>query len=161
MGKQILVAMSNEDEQEFLSFLNSGNNIVLIETFAETEELLWKSNFTKEVVGHFNYYIWNNKFLWEPQYKRSVNGQYYISNTKDAPLIRFSRSIIDSNNYGRIYWAKDFAAPNGLNYDVDVFEQWYDQIVKWVKKKSGGKLNDGRITYFLPKAWELYNKSNI
>ncbi len=156
MGKQTAIAMEYDDELMLLAFLNTNANITLIETFSESIDTLWKSNFEKEFPGHHTYYIWNKAFSWQPQYKQALTGKYYICNTNDAPLIEFSRSNVKENKYGRIYWAKTFSAPNGLDYDIDKFSKWYDDIVKWIKKNSTGKVKACWITYFLPHAWNLY-----
>jgi hypothetical protein len=162
MGKQIATVMEREDEVRFLNFLKESSDIVLIEAFADTPESLWKNEFEPELRGHFNYYIYNKDFYWEPEYKQTINkDKFYISNKGDAPLIEISRSKgFEINDTGRIYWAKNFAAPCGLHYDVDKFSRWYDYIVKWVKKNSGGKVkySSNSITYYLPCAWELYLK---
>jgi hypothetical protein len=168
MGKQIQVALTNEDKQLFLSFLKETADIVLLESFAKTKEGLWKDTFEKAIAGHGSYHIWNKEFPWIPEYDQvgekaydpNMIGWYYVPNKGDAPLIQFSRSFdIANGKHGRIYWAKDFAAPNGLNYDIEKFSKWYDSVVKWIRKNAIGKVKDGSINiYYLSSAWHLYNK---
>lgn len=154
MGRQIQVALTYEDEQLFLSFLKEASEIVLLESFAPTKEGLWKELFEQQVQGHWTYRIWNKEFPWEPEYGQSTSGTYYVSNKGAAPLIEFTRSDIGQGKYGRIYWAKYFSAPNGLDYDVDKFSKWYDSVVKWIRKSAEHKMKNGSVnTYFLPNAW--------
>ena len=160
MGKQIAVVLAHEDEVNFLNYLKSCADIILIESKADTKELLYKNDFEKEFRNHYIYCIWNREFQWQPVYKQDIYGKYYISNESDAPLIQYSRSNIEKGNYGRLYWAKYFAAPSGLNYDVDKFNKWYEQIIRWIKKNAAGKVKEAWITYFLPSAWDLYNEIN-
>jgi len=160
MGKQIAVVLAYDDEVKFLNYLKSCADITLIESKADTKELLYKSDFEKEFNNHFVYYIWNKAFQWQPIYEQDIYGKYYISNISEAPLIEYMRSNIEKENYGRLYWSKYFAAPNGLNYDVEKFNKWYEQIVRWIKKNAEGTVKDAWITYFLPSAWHLYNKGN-
>lgn len=122
--------------------------------------MLYKSDFEEEFRNHWFYYIWNKEFQWQPIYEQDVRGKYYISNISDAPLIEYIRSNIEKEKYGRLYWAKYFSAPNGLNYDVEKFNKWYEQIVGWIKKNAAGKVKNAWITYFLPSAWDLYNGGN-
>lgn len=159
MGRQIAVVMTYEDEQNFLSFLKEEREIILFESYAETKESLWTLNFEQELTGHYVYNIWNKEFNWIPQYKKSVYDKFYVSNDNDAPIIEYTRSNIYKNDFGRIYWAKDFTAPDGLVYDVEKFECWYEQIVRWIKKNSKGKIKSAWITYFLPHAWDEYTNS--
>ncbi len=165
MGRQIAVALTQPDEEEFLAFLHQADDIVLFESFAKTSEALWQTSFAKELHGHWSYMIWNKAFVWRPEYKLTTraevperNGLYYVSNTGDAPLIEFMRSDLQRAKYGRVYWAKYFSAPNGLTYDVDKFSEWYDSVVRWIKRQTAGKLKRNWITYFLQDAWRVYNE---
>ena len=96
-----------------------------------------------------------------PEYKQTIHDNFYVCNTNIAPIIKFSRSNLSNNQFGRIYWGKDFSAPDGLNYDIENFNKWYEQIVRWVKKNSPGKIRGGWITYCLPKAWEYLCDQSI
>ncbi len=167
MGRQILTATTPTDEELFLTFLRQTADIVLIESFARTKQDLWQDNFAKELAGHWRYYIWNRAFPWRPEYGRTHvpehqerHGLYYVANKNDAPVIEFVRSSVDQENFGRIYWAKNFAAPMGLHYDVAKFTEWYESIVRWVRKNTAGKIKNGRVTHFLPGAWRIYTRKN-
>jgi hypothetical protein len=108
------------------------------------------------LTGHWTYGVWNTNFPFEFKYCHTnesvIPRQYYIENSGIAPVIEFSRSNVRSGKYGRIYWAKYFSAPRALSYDVDEFSQWFDLIVKWVRKNAAGKLKEPWTTYFLPGA---------
>ena len=164
MGRQIAVAMTQPDEELFLAFLHQAGEIVLFESFAKTSEDLWQTSFAQEFRGHWTYHIWNTAFIWQPEYKQTRaelperNGLYYVSNKGDAPLIEFTRSDLHRAKYGRVYWAKYFSAPNGLTYGVETFSDWYDSIVRWIKRQTAGKLKRNWVTYFLPDAWRVYNE---
>lgn len=162
MGKQIAIAATKKDEKMLLTFLRSTAEIRLIETFAPTVDKLWVDKFSSQMTGHWDYYIWNTRFNWQPEYgevgktasdKKQI-GAVYVSNAFTAPLLEFSRSDVGSQQYGRLYWAKDFSAPNGLDYDVNEFSQWWDKIIRWVRKSSSGKEVDAWTTWFLPDAWD-------
>jgi hypothetical protein len=80
-------------------------------------------------------------------------GWYYIRDKWTAPAIEFSRSNLENEQYGRIYWAKHFMAPNGLDYDVEAFSKWFDKVVRWVRKHGKRPINSAYKPYFLPDAW--------
>jgi hypothetical protein len=161
MGKQTPVGATQEDEQLLLSFLRGRASITLIECQARTAEDLWVQSFAPELPFHWQYYIWNQEFPWTPEYGRvdhpkadpSTRGLYYVANLHTAPVIEFVRSDFAKKRFGRIYWSKDFAAPNGLAYDVVAFDEWYQTIARWIRKQ-GKRLKVGhQEAYFLPSAY--------
>ena len=74
---------------------------------------------------------------------------------KDMILIEYDHHNFSDKRgiKGRIYWAKFFAAPKGLCYDVEGFTKWYDRVVRWIRKE-GRQIEKGSYnTYYLPDAW--------
>lgn len=169
MGKQIAIAATKKDEGLLLKFLRETAQIRIIESFAPTVDKLWVENFSPQMTGHWQYDIWNTRFQWQPEYGVVGKNAYekkrvswvYIADSSNAPVLSFSRSRVDSQKYGRLYWAKDFAAPNGLEYDVNEFSQWWDKIIRWVRKTSPGKEVDAWTTWFLPDAWDKRKINDI
>jgi hypothetical protein len=139
MGRQIAVVATEQDEQEFLAFLRSTAETAIFESVAPNTDALWVDAFAEEKAGHWQYRIWNKAFPWVPAYGQvregSTRGWYYVSNWTDAPVIELDRCGL-SRRFGRIYWAKDFAAPSGLAYNVGQFDNWFSTIVKWVRKEG-------------------------
>jgi hypothetical protein len=142
MGRQVVVALSDSDEVEFLHFLRQSADIQLFESFASTESELRVDAFGTRA-GHWSYTIWNRAFPWEPVVAQtrqdladpSRRGLFYIANKSDAPLLEYSRhSLEPSGPDGRLYWSKYFAAPKGLAYNVVAFEQWYESVVRWLRR---------------------------
>ncbi len=166
MGRQIAIALSQVDEAAFLGFLRSRGDIQLFTGSAPSPPEIWVESFAPELAGHWGYRIWNRQFPWEPVYGRVTSdpyklgrlGWYYVANYTDAPVIEFLRSDVAQAKYGRLYWAKYFAAPNGLAYDVEAFSAWYDSIVRWIKKNAVGKVKDAGVTWFLPDAWRIHTE---
>jgi len=166
MGRQIAIGATINDEAHLLSFLRGTAEIRLIEIHAPTEQELWVDSFSPQLADHYCYYIWNTCFPWRPEYGKVGENAYsperigwsYVSNASDAPLIEFSRSDILNQRYGRLYWAKDFAAPDGLTYDVHEFSKWWNTFIRWVKKTAAGKKTDTWTTWFLPDAWQQLRK---
>lgn len=142
MGRQIQLLMSIEDEADLLSFLRSTCELQIFESFAPSTEALWVENFAPSFEGHWSYRIWNKAFAWNPEYgsvgENSHNPEHigwrYISNLGTAPVLEVTRSRPDLSESGRLYWARNFSEPKGLNYDVDEFSRWIDKIWYWVRK---------------------------
>ena len=129
MGKQTAVAMTEKDEDIFLQFLRSLSEIRLLQSSAPTQETIWIDHFSPREQGFWKYYIWNTSFPWQPQFGQVTKdrsgkqqGWYFIANSSEVPIIEYFRHNFSNRpgyGYGRVYWAKYFAAPNGLSYDVD------------------------------------------
>ncbi len=158
MGKQTHIVATLEDEEGFFRFVRETADVALFESHAPTIETLWKRSLEAERRGHFQYFIWNKAFPWTPEYaltefQAHSTRLYYVTNKGDAPLVEFDRCGFHPIRQGRIYWSKDFSAPNGLDYDVASFSRWYDSLVRWIRKR-GQKLSAGAYEpYYLPDAW--------
>lgn len=158
MGKQLFVRATFNDEKKMISYLKSIADIKLIGHFVESEQDLFRDDLEIGFSDYAGmYYIWNMKFAWDFEIKKTNDGGYYVSDS-EAPVIQYSRRDGNSGGDGRIYWSKYFAAPNGLMYDVEAFDLWYETVAKWIRKNSAGKLGQGRPTYYLPEAWEELQK---
>jgi len=132
MGRQIAVKLSREKEKEFSEFLKE-KNCVIIANWSEKKRI----NVLKDIPQDGPYlrvlHIWNRDFSFNPsfvkikkEYKRSKYNYGFMSFGK--PLIEYSRKPIY-----RIYWEKYFTT-NNPNYNVEEFEKWYNEVVKWIKK---------------------------
>jgi len=160
------LAATAVDEAQFLSFLQDSAEIALIDYFAPTIDDLWPSAFATSLSNHWSYSIWNTRFPWTPDYAQvgtdayhqTQVGWYYVANLATAPVIEFTRSDVQRQQYGRIYWAKNAAAPDGLDYDVQQFEAWYKVVVGWVRKHGRKVIQGAYQPYFLPDAWIYYHQ---
>jgi len=133
--------MAREDEESFLRFLREGASIQLFESFMPMSAELAVANFADEMSGHWLYRIWNQSFPWTPQYGTvgpraedpNMVGWAYLSNASTAPLLELSRSDPSHRRAGRLYWARNVSAPDGLDYDADAFSRWVDTIWAWCR----------------------------
>jgi hypothetical protein len=81
-------------------------------------------------------------------------GWSFLGNSSTGPLLEYSRhNFNDRHGAGRVYWAKHFAAPKALGYDVDAFSRWFDQVVRWIRKHGRQKQRAAYEPYFLADAW--------
>jgi hypothetical protein len=165
MGRQTAVALSEEDEREFLNFLRADADVRIYRWAAVTPEFLTVSTFPPRGPREWSYRLWNTAFAWEPEYDQwqpqivedpELASKFHLKNVAGAPLLEYSRHNFDSHRlsvYGRIYWNTDFEIDRGPAYDTVAFGHWYDHVVPWLRKKG----NKVQITkrwcqYWLPGA---------
>jgi hypothetical protein len=161
LGRQIQILMNRDDERTFLEFLRGTAPIQLYDRFAPISDALGVDDFADEPTGHSGYLAHNQTFPWVPEYgkvrPRSVDPDKidwaYISNAGQAPFLEIDRSL--RGKPGRLYWARDFSAPNGLAYDAEAFSKWVDRVWRWCRA-NGRKLsaNDPSAPYIFPGAME-------
>jgi hypothetical protein len=156
MGRQIALIATPHDERNLLDFIRSSAPIRIFRTVAHTQAELWVEKFDPSGPYAWQYRIWNTDFPWTPTYGQ-VNadvpghgGWFFVRNFSVGPVIEYSRANTTRQQPGRLYWAKAFSATEPLQYDTVKFANWYEQIVKWVRKN--GKKDGNQGAYVLPNA---------
>jgi hypothetical protein len=171
MGRQLQLATTTKDEVELLRFISRFSPIRVLQCQAHSIEELWFDDWeTREIeLPGFarSFDIWPQKFAWSPEYRQTGGpdcrpehaGQFYVANAHTAPVFQFTRSFLHEHSYGRIYWARDFSAPDGLDYDTEAFARLTDSVWRWIRKVSH-RSPDARThsPYFLPDAWSRYGR---
>lgn len=143
-------------------FYISEIQILKADASSASKDAFMIDDFSKDHENDFIYYIWNKSFPWNFEFSqtktnRTEQNLYYIKNIFEAPCIEYSRhNFNEKQNYGRLYWSKNFAVINLLQYDIMKFDQWYNQIIQWVKKNGKQKYKGKLNTYYLSDAWKLY-----
>jgi hypothetical protein len=166
MGRQLQLATTQRDATDLLRFVGSLGPIRVFQSFGHSIGELWVDDWeTRELPRDF--YIWPQAFAWAPAYAQTGGpkcppertGIFYIANAHPAPVLEFSGSILEQGRYGRIYWAGDFSAPNGLGYDAEAFARLTDSVWRWIRK-VGRRLPRAKAysPYFLPDAWSRHGK---
>jgi hypothetical protein len=147
-ARQIAVAMTESDEKTFLAFLRTTADIEIFASTAPTREELCLADLPERSTGQTQFFFWNKKFAWEPEYSRNMVGSFYVLDIARAPVIEYKRDPLSysSNDIGRLYWSKGIT-PGGpyefksapYAYDATAFAKWYESVVSWVKKNSNSK----------------------
>lgn len=165
MGRQLQLATTDTDEVELLRFISSLAPIRVFQSSARSIAELWIDEWQTRKIPAALIRIWPQTFPWSPEYRQTGGpdcrpedaGQFYIANDHDAPVLEFSRSFLDRVDYGRIYWARNFSAPNRLDYDEEAFARLTDSVWRWIRKVSHRLPDDKKHSpYFLPDAWSRY-----
>lgn len=168
MGKQVPIAMTEQDEVEFLAFLRTTADIRVFRHSAPTVELLSVDDLSQKDQECWQFFVWNTAFPWQPSFAQvsadapviERRGWAYIRNTGTAPVLEYVRhNFSDGGVEGRVYWAKFFVAPNGLSYDVAAFERWYDSVARWLRKHGRRPKSEQHAPYFFPNALALRGKA--
>jgi len=124
--------------------------------------LLEISGFPARGRDEWQYFIANENFPWSPELGRvradapvvEHRGWYYIADTSSAPIIEYSRHNFEvRHSHGRVYWAKGFASSNYPSYDLEAFDQWYQRVVRWLRKNGRRISKDPHSVYYFPGAW--------
>lgn len=162
MGRQTAVALSEDDERSFLTFLRRDADIRLFRRSAPSPELLLVENFPPRASGESVFTIWNTGFPWKPGYAQWQEApfrkpDFYLKNTAGAALLEYSRHALDNPSphvFGRIYWNTDFAIYSGPNYDKQAFGRWYTRVVRWLRLNGNRvQITKSWYQYWLPDAW--------
>ena len=154
MGRQIQIFTTALDNDLFRDYLKSKYDCLFFQSFSPSQETLYVDSFNETHRPDSTIYIQFKSFGWEPVYAQTSTKErlYYIINKSKAPIIEFSKTNWERNTHGRLYWTKFFLGDP--DYDVVRFESIYNEVIKWVKKNSGGHLKvSGGNHYFFPDAW--------
>jgi hypothetical protein len=163
MGRQLPIVATPSDERELLSFMRILSPIRVYVSFAEAVDSLWIDDWEQRDIEGCGFNVWLRAFRWVPEYKQtggpgcpeSRRGLWYVSNGNGSPVIEVSRPLPDTDHCGRVYWARDFSAPDGLAYDSAAFAKQVDRIWHWIRRTGRRRLSGGKQDgpYYLPDAW--------
>lgn len=162
MGRQLPLATTPADALLLVTAIHDFSPCRLFMHHAATPDDLWIEAWDVDTLGGAgSFMIWPTGFHWTPRFSQTggphcpanERGFWYIANNQTAPVLEFTGSDLSAKRYGRLYWAKDFAAPEGLAYDVPAFSQLVDRVFGWIRK-VGRKLPGNKYSpYYLPDAW--------
>jgi hypothetical protein len=126
-------------------------------------------DFAPREQGHWQYFAWNRAFAWTPEYGQVAEGAVvknrvgwsFLRNRSTAPVLEYDRHNFSGSRgvIGRIYWAKHFATPGPLAYDVEAFSAWFDRVVRWIRKRGRQHRRVAYEPYFMPDAWNKYQRA--
>jgi hypothetical protein len=160
MGRQTGIVATEDDECSLLAFMRSVADIRILVRVARTSEGLWSDEFAPYDGFHTQYYIWNTAFAWEPDIQ-PVEGHVIVQDAATAPIIEFKRTNVEwlfrpDNTLlvagSRLYWSRYHMADQ-LGYDVNRFDKWYSQVIRWVRKHGHRVPEIAGSPYLLPSAW--------
>jgi hypothetical protein len=164
MGKQAYFYMMNNDEKEFVTFIQSDTEVCIFQD-RTTENTIRKLSRLpdRNVSGWFLLWIWNTRTSAQPKLKYIKKQGYYVVDISTSEVIQFSRSYLDHNmlvrgrlwvDSSRLSSTKLTAVPNS---STD-FVRWYRKIERWIRKNS---IKNDSSEYLLPSAAKFHNEGGV
>jgi hypothetical protein len=154
MGRQLPIIATPEDERQLLTFVRTLSPIRVYVKFTAEVEAMWIDDWEQRDIEGHDFNVWLQSFSWNPEYKQTDAGRWYIWNDNAAPIIEVSRPRKGELGAGRVYWARDFMAPDGLAYDSSVFSKHVDRIWNWIRRNGHRKPGKHLYpAYYLSDAW--------
>lgn len=166
MGRQLPIVATRNDERQLLSFIATLSPIRVFVSQSINVGSIWVNDWDERDIPGYMFQIWPTVFSWTPEYKqtggprcpRDFAGRWYVSNSNVAPVIELSRPAIDGKHGGRVYWARDFSAPHGLDYDVAKFDDLVNRVWNWIRRFGRRRKAQAlrHSPYYLPEAWQHF-----
>jgi hypothetical protein len=167
MGKQVNFYMLEEDEKEFVEFVLSQSEAVILgfASLQETPSILDRlPTEDSPVIRQHTVFFWRPSdplFTWSGVMKAGpLQGQrlYFIDSSQSA-VIEFGRCLLlpDKNmlTRGRIWAEMRRLEGDKFVHKGEEFEKWYDIIAAWVRKRYR-KIGTKPYFYISPRAYSLY-----
>ena len=175
MGRQTRFYMLPADEKQFIDFVLSMPNTVIIGTRFKTPEIevagirLWDPKIKKfficpsTIMLDMNISLnkINTKFYNEEIMDFQETGEVVYCLSDNAPTIEFSKSFMykDQLRQGRIWCDFYRLQGNEFVYKGDEFKDLYENIVKWIRKNLHKE--KGLDGYFGKEAWQWYQSGGV
>jgi len=168
MGKQVNFYMLEEDEQEFVEFvLSDGKTVILgAGSLQETPPILDRLPVEDSpLIWRNDVYFWRHGYPLFTDYgvmkAGPLQGQgVYFVDSSQSSVIEFSRSLLltDKNmlTRGRIWAEMRRLEGDRFVYKGEEFEEWYDSIAQWLRKRYQ-KIGLGKPYFRIgPRAYAWY-----
>lgn len=176
MGRQVNFCMHPDEEETFLTFLETIPSLKILLSHTSDENLIINVRDLNQF-PHSQVYIFNEAWGIEPAYvmkteimKYSISSKqleyigehaYSVGNVFNGPMIEYNRCIINKDGKltsGRI-WAEMYRIEEDQFVDKDEdFIKLYEKITSWLKKNM--RLEKDGQYYLSPKAEKWFAKRN-
>lgn len=151
LGKQISFYMLEKDEDEFLEFVNSTGDVVILPQ-ASRFKGVEKFNSFRELAGRplgESCHLWNRSISHEPELVYVANKDYYWLDFMQSEVINVIRSkmVNQSLTMGRIHVEDIVDLDNGtLAKKSAEFLDWFARLSKWIKKQYPESCEGARLS---------------
>lgn len=167
MGKQVNFYMLEEDEKEFVEFVLSDRETIILGFGSLQERLPILDCLPVEdsfPVWRAQVYFWRHGYPLFTRYgvmrAGPLQGQgVYLVDSSQSSVIEFSRSLLlpDENMLarGRIWAEMRRLEGDRFVYKGEEFEEWYDSIASWIRKRYR-RIGTRPYFYIGPQAYSWY-----
>lgn len=151
MGKQLHFYMVDKDEDEFLQFVWSTGDVVIL---PQTSHLQGEETFSsfRALAGRKlgeSCHLWNRSISPEPVIKYVPEQGYYWLDFMQSEVINAmrSKSIDQTLSMGRLHIEDKVSRPDGSLTEKSVeFLKWFNELCRWIKKTYPSKFDGAWIS---------------
>lgn len=140
MGKQIRFYMTSEDEGDFLEFVRSTGDVVILPQTTDKEEGEEFSSFG-ELAGRrlgAGCHLWNRSISSKPTIQYfDVHGGCYCLDSSESEVVNVMRSkkVDQSLSMGRLHIEDKVRRPDGSAVEKSVeFVKWFGELCRWIRR---------------------------
>jgi len=139
MGRQILFYMVDEDEDEFLEFVRSSFDVVILPQTSEIGRGEEFSSF-RELAGRKlgeACHLWNRSLSPEPLIKHIPQQGYFWLDFMQSEVVNVMRSkrLDQRLSMGRLHIENKARRPDGGVVEKSgEFVNWFNELCRWIKK---------------------------
>lgn len=153
MGRQIHFHMLPSDQDDFLRFVRTRDDVAIILSQGESDKVLPVQKLNPDALL---VYLWNKSIL--PRLRRTwmPDCGFYSVSSLDLPILEFGPSLLTT-------WEERPALVQGRLYGIfdpylekpPEFEKWYNGLIRWIRTKY--KKNPTSVGgYTGPEAYRFY-----
>lgn len=140
MGKQLRFYMVDQDENEFIEFVRSTGDVVILPQTSDREQGEEFSTF-RELAGRRlgeDSHLWNRTLSPKPIVNNfPVHGGCYCLNFMQSEVVNVIRSkrTDETLSMGRLHIEDTVSRPDGsIGKKSAEFLKWFNELCKWIKK---------------------------
>jgi hypothetical protein len=161
MGRQVNFWVLEQDAQEFVQYVLSEPNVVMISDLESTGPYLRIITELPRPPERWwwSVYFWNQDFPFEPKWVQVREGPdrglYAFAPSNQDPVIQFHRSVLRESgelSQGRIW--------TGCRNET--FLRWYERVARWIRRRYERVQEwEAWAAYAGPQAYEWYQAGGI
>lgn len=141
MGRQVYFYMTEEDEDDFLEYVRTTGDVVIIPQTQGTISLTGIENFRTLAKSKFGEgaHLWNKAISPPPVFKHYESGGYYCVDFLESEVINVTRSksVNGALRPGRLHIEAKISGNNVGSHAREKgaeFLHWYSVLAKWIRK---------------------------
>src|SRR5690606_11443292 len=151
MGRQIRFYMVDQDEEEFIAFVKTTGDLVILpqasesnggETFSSLRELDGRR------LGE-SCHLWNRSLSPEPAIKHIPQHGCYWLDFMQSEVVNVMRSkrVGQTLSMGRLHIEGTVARPDGSAVEKsDAFLEWFKELCHWIRKNCPGRYDAAYVS---------------
>lgn len=151
MGKQFLFYMVDQDEDEFIEFVRTTGDVVILAQTTRSHDGESFSSF-RDLAGHRlgeACHLWNRSLSPQPVIKHiPAQGCYWLDFTQSEVVnVMRSKSVDQTLSMGRLHIEDKRSRPDGSSFKKGYdFLNWFDELGRWIKKNYPSRFDGAYLS---------------